>query len=72
MQGNYYRLYQSDLVVIFYSKWPPTDPFCLNAYTHMMVKVNTLYIKNTLLFDISNIFPMKNQQLLCFEIRLIH
>ena len=29
-------------------------------------------IKKALLFDINNIFLIKNQQLLCFEIRLIH
>ena len=29
-------------------------------------------IKKALLFDISNIFSIKNQQLLCIEIRLIH
>ena len=27
---------------LFYAKWPPTDPFCLNDYTHMMVKVKYL------------------------------
>ena len=57
MEGKYYRLYQSDLVIIFDSKWPSTHDH-LNTYfalifTHMMVKVK--HLAASLFFVISTI-----------------